>query len=119
MRGDTAGMANPNQPKKWDIRYPVMPWSLYSWGTWLGKGNRCSGAGWALDDEKIALCIPCFVYSFLSVLLLLFSCCFAVLLNCLYVKPRVLPFSSSCPSHPTAGGRSKRAATWLFVASWG
>jgi len=51
----------------------------------------------ALRGEKTALCI----FFFLSVLCLLFSSPSVVLLNCLYLNPQVLPFSSgSCP-HPT------------------
>jgi len=47
---------------------------------------------------------------FLSVLLLLSFSSFAVMLNCLYPNPRVLPFSSNCPPHPTGvgGGGEKR-----------
>ena len=47
----------------------------------------CLGASWAWDDEKIALCV-----FFLSVLLLLSSCPFAVLLNCLYPNPQLFAF---------------------------
>jgi len=53
---------------------------------------------------------------FLPVLLLLFTS-FAVLLNCPYPDPRILPFSFDSPPHPS-GGRGDRAAAWFFVASW-
>ena len=52
---------------------------------------------WASGSEKIELCV-----FFLS-LLLWFSSPFAVLLNCLYPNPQVLPFPSDSPPHPTGG----------------
>jgi len=45
---------------------------------------------------------------------------FAVLLNYLYLNPRVLLFSASL-HHPTGGGtgRSEQVAVWCLVAVWG
>jgi len=65
------------------------------------------------------LCVfPFFCIFFLSVLLLLPFASFAVLLNCPYPDPRVLPFPSHSPLHPS-GGRGDRAAMWSFVAGQG
>jgi len=85
---------------------------VFEWGSW-------PGARWASSGDKIALCI----FS-LSVLLFLFSSPFAVLLNCLFPNPQVLPFSSSSPPHSNPSrmrrsgkmgrmGRSERATVVL------
>ena len=72
-----------------------------------------SGASWAWGGEKIALCI------FFSSVLLFFSSPFAILLNCFYPNPQVLPFPSDSPPHPTGARRSERVIAWFFVAIWG
>ena len=62
-----------------------------------------AGWSWASGSENIARCM-----FFLSVLLLLFSSPFAVLLNCFYLNWGVLPFPSYFPPHPTMGRGSER-----------
>ena len=64
------------------------------------------------------LCTCCCFCIFLSVLLLLLFSSFAVLLDCPYPDPRVLPFSSNSPPNPS-GGRGDTVTTWPFVASQG
>ena len=63
----------------------------------------------ALGSERVALCMPLFCVFFLSVLLLLLFALFAVLLNCPYPDPPVLPFSSHSPAQ-RGGGRGNGAA---------
>ena len=96
-----------------DIQYHTTSPSGY-------KCNHCSGAGWALGSGwcTIALCSTHFVYSLSSIIVTnsLFLCC-PIKLSLL--KPRVLPFSSDSPPHPTGGRRSEQVAAWYFIASWG
>ena len=66
------------------------------------------GASWALGGEQIALC------RFLLSVLLLFSSPLAVLLNCSYPNPQVLPFSSDVfPIPPGIGVRNQPHAALL------
>jgi len=93
-----------------------------------GKVNGSSGAHWAsgsesysvrsLGRERVALCIPLFLYILLVSGGVVLFASFAILLNCPYPDPRVLPFSSHSPLHPSRG-RGDRADTWFFVAHWG
>ena len=101
----------------------------FSGGAGWTRVVHYSGASWALGSEKIALCII-----FLSVLVLLFSSLFAVLLNCFYPNPQVSPFSSDSPSHSTgrgggvrerlcgsllpAGAKPQQTAISLWAALW-
>ena len=59
-----------------------------------GQGRRIASWEWAghciPDGGKITLCITCFVYSFISIIVI-FSL-HLLLLNYLYLTPRVLPF---------------------------
>jgi len=61
----------------------------------------CAVGRWAVRET--VLCIICFAYPLLEVLLLLFIPFFVVLLKCLYLNPQVLFFVCS-PSHPTERG---------------
>jgi len=81
-----------------------------------GEGNCDLGLCWASGGGRVALYIP--LPFFLSVLLSLVFASFAVLLNCPYPDPQVLPFSSNSPPHPS-GGTGDRATAWSFVAGWG
>ena len=95
-----------------------MPCLVFKWGAGWRKGICYSGVSWVLGGENTACCV--FI---LSVLLLLLSSPFALLLNCFYHNPRVLPFRSDSPHHPIGVGegerRSERATAWFFVADWG
>lgn len=53
-----------------------------------------------ITHQAAALCVTCFMYSFIIIIIIFPS--FSVLLNCLYISPQVLPFSSFLP-HCTAG----------------
>ena len=75
--------------------------SVYNWGSWLEEGNHCSGAGWALGSEKIALCITHFaLFVTIIVVLFLFLCC-SVKLSLSQLRSFAF-FLSSSP-HPTPG----------------
>ena len=56
-------------------------WSIYSWGNGLGEVTHCSGVGWALGGEKIALYIFLALYIlFISIIIIfLFLYCSAEL----------------------------------------
>jgi len=79
LGGDAALMADLNQPNG------MFDSSIHNWESWLVKRNRCSG----IDALGIGPCTtyPLLCVLFLSVLLLLFSSSFAVLLNCPYPNP--------------------------------
>jgi len=65
----------------------------------------CLGTGWAVGDRavrKVVLHIACFAYFVVVVVIMIISS-FVVLLYCLYLNPRVLPFDHS-PPHPTVVG---------------
>jgi len=79
-------------------------------GSWLGGGESLLGR------ERVALCIPLFCVFFLSVSLLLLFASFAVLLNCPYPDPRVLPFSSHSPLHPSGRMVTERLRGPLLLA---
>ena len=68
------------------------------------RGFCYSGASWALGGDNISCCI-----FFLSELLLLFSPPFAVLVNCFYHNPWVLPFPSDSSLHPTGTGEERES----------
>jgi len=84
--------------------------------SWLGS---VLGTGWGGGGS-----IPEPVYSYLFLYILLLSivvvlfASFAVLLNCHYPDPRVLPFSSHCPPH-SSRGRGDGAATWSLGCQLG
>ena len=91
--GDIAGTADTNWPNKRGIRYHTMSCTVLSVGAGQREFNHGWGAHWASGGERKLLCVfPCFCIFFLSVLLLLQFTSFAVLLNCPYPKPQVLPF---------------------------
>jgi len=120
MGGSTARTADPSWPKGYSIPYDVML-STQTGDSRLGGCNRCSRMGWVWVSGwwAIALCITRFVYSIIIVVTIIIISPFAVLLNCLYLNPRVLlffPFSS--PSH-RCGERSERMAAWCLVVGWG
>jgi len=110
-------MADPNQPKKQGIRYNVMSFSVIKWGRGLGEGNGCSGTCWALDGEKIALCIIHFItLIFISIIVVIvFSLCCSVKLSLTHEFCLFLPILIPTPP----GGRNDRATTWFLVAGWG
>jgi len=90
---------------------------------WGGAGQRegshGSGACGASCGESCSVHFRSLFFIFsLSVLLLLLFASFAVLLNCPYPDPRVLPFSFLSPPHPS-GGRGDRKTLWPFVAGQG
>jgi len=76
--------------------------SVLSEGAGRGEQSRCWGERWASGGERVALCIPLLCILSLSVFLSLFAS-FAVLFNCPYPDPRVLPFSSHSPPTPAGG----------------
>ena len=91
---------------------------------WVGElaGERLVAAqehdGHRAVRELLCVLCCCFCMFFLSVLLLLLFTSFAVLLNCPHPDPRVLPFYSHSPPHPS-GGRGNRATAWPLVAGRG
>ena len=103
-----------------DIRYHAMSCSVYNWESWLGGDRDCGlGAGWASGFWVVRNCIVHHSHCVMSIIVIFFSFS-AVLLNCLYPNPQVLPYSSNSAPHPTGtGGRSEQAATWYLVAGWG
>jgi len=111
-------VADPNWPNKQSIWYYVPSGLVGTGATGWGEVNHGSGVHWASGGERVALCIPLFCIFFLSVFLLLLFTSFAVLLNCPYPSPWVLPFSSDSPSHPSEE-RGARVATWFFAAGRG
>lgn len=88
-----------------------------------GGRTSCSWMGWALVSGwwKIALCIRCFVYSFITIIIIIFLS-FSVLLNCLYLNPWILLFFSILYflfllfflSHPTGSGDSEWMSMWCL-----
>ena len=80
----------------------------------LGRVICDSGASWASGSDNIACCI-----FFLSVLLLLFSSPFAILLNSFYPNPQVLPFPSDSPPLPTRAGEEWESSCLVLCCQLG
>jgi len=66
-------------------------------------GEFLLGSGVGIEQSANRIVNHPLYLLFISVLLLLLLCSFAVLLNSLYPNPRVLPFSSNSPPCPTRG----------------
>jgi len=73
--------------------------------------DRCSGTG---CESVIRWWENCIVYSLFCIFIII-SIYFVVLLNCLYLSPRVLP-SVHSPPHP-AGGEGEGRASGCLVLS--
>ena len=72
-----------------------------------------------LGSEQNCAVYPSFCICFLSVLLLLFFSSFAVPLNGLYPKPRVLPFASDSSPHSTGGGEERANGRMVLCSQLG
>ena len=87
-------------------------------GSGPGGGELLHGRALGIGQWELHHTFCClFCIFLLSVLLLLLFASFAVLWNYPYPDPRVLPFSSDSPSHPSRG-RGDRATAWPFVWSF-
>ena len=116
MGGDTARPADPNWPKKRGVRYNVPSCRVLSGGAVREGSSSQLGSAWDIGELLRAFCCLLCIFS-LSVWLLVLFALFAVLLNCLYPNPWVLPFSFHSPPH-LSRGKGDRATVLPFVAIW-
>jgi len=74
------------------------------------QGGLAEGGGFATQEQAVNWVVRTLrvVYSSYQYYSLLFSSPFAILLNCSHPNPRVLPFLSDFPPHPTGEGEGVR-----------
>ena len=73
---------------------------VFKWRSWLEQGELLLRSKVSIGQWENCTLYILFISIFLVIF---FSSPFAVLLNCFYRSPQVLPFSSDSPPHPTGG----------------